>query len=114
MPMKASKKAAPFGVIGFGGVELNRDMRLDVDGLKNSRRRRSDGRRAIVDGGVARYGTYVRRGKSKRGFSSRFMVPGRWAEEDERAVEGESADRQRAAVAREGRIKLRKLIPCRE
>jgi len=43
-------------------------MRLDVDGLKNSRRRRSDGRRAIVDGGVGRYGTDVRRGEIEEGI----------------------------------------------
>ena len=49
LPDEGVKEAAPFGVVRFGEVELDGDVRLDVDRLQDSRRRHGEDR--SVEGG---------------------------------------------------------------
>jgi hypothetical protein len=54
------EEAAPFGVVRLGQIELDRDMRLDVEGLEDGDRRRSDRGRGVHDRGSRRFGVDIR------------------------------------------------------
>lgn len=49
LPDEGVEETSPLSVVGFGDVELNRDMGFDVDGLKNCR-----AGRVGLDGGLGR------------------------------------------------------------
>lgn len=91
-PNEGIKEAMPLGVIGFGDVEFDGDMRLDINSLENGHRRRINGGRDVlnrrgvgsVSGGIRRreieegirlHGHGDRRRRQEEVSSGRSRVP---------------------------------------